>query len=75
MTEAWGERWEGNSRGRGHMYTYLWLIHVDVRQKPTPYCKAIIFQLNINKFILKKLLGPNEEGIAEYMGSNQFLFE
>ena len=24
---------------------YLWLIHVDVWQKPTQYCKAIIFQL------------------------------
>ena len=31
-------------------YVYLWLIHVDVWQKPTRYCKAIIFQLNINKF-------------------------
>ena len=24
---------------------YLWLIHVDVWQKPTQYCKVIIFQL------------------------------
>ena len=31
---------------------YLWLIHVDVWQKPTQYCKAIILQLKINK--LKK---------------------
>ena len=23
----------------------LWLIHVDVRQKPTQYCKAIILQV------------------------------
>ena len=27
----------------------LWLIHVDVWQKPTQYCKATIFQLNILK--------------------------
>jgi len=27
----------------------LWLIHVDVWQKPTQYCKAIIPQLKINK--------------------------
>ena len=27
----------------------LWLIHVDVWQKPTQYCKAIILQLKINK--------------------------
>ena len=26
------------------------LIHVDVWQKPTQYCKAIILQLKINKF-------------------------
>ena len=25
----------------------LWLIHVDVWQKPTQYCKAIILQLKI----------------------------
>ena len=31
-------------------YVYLWLIHVDIWQKPTQYCKAIIFQLKINKF-------------------------
>ena len=32
-------------------YVYLWLIHVDVWQKPTQYCKAIILQL---KIIFKK---------------------
>ena len=26
-------------------YVYLWLIHVDVWQKPTQFCKAIILQL------------------------------
>ena len=30
------------------MYTYG-LIHIDVWQKPTQYCKAIILQLKINK--------------------------
>ena len=29
-------------------YVYLWLIHVDVWQKPTEYCKEIILQLKIN---------------------------
>ena len=28
---------------------YLWLIHVDAWKKPTKHCKAIIFQLKINK--------------------------
>ena len=35
-------------------YVYLWLIHVDIWQKPTQYCKAIIFQLKINKYTKKK---------------------
>ena len=30
-------------------HVYIWLIHVNVQQKPTPYCKAIILQLKTNK--------------------------
>ena len=30
-------------------YIHLWLIHVDVWQKPTQYCKVIILQLKIQK--------------------------
>ena len=42
--------WEVRGRlKREGPYVYLWLIHVDVWQKPTQYCKAIIFQLKINK--------------------------
>ena len=37
-------------------YTYLWLIHVDVWQKPTQFCKAIILQLKINNIFFKKRL-------------------
>jgi len=33
---------------------YLWLIHVDIQQKSTQYCKSIIFQLKINKEKKKK---------------------
>ena len=36
-----------------YVLKYLWLIHVDVWQKPTQYYKAIIFQVEINN--LKKL--------------------
>ena len=40
---------------REGIHVYLWLIHVYVWQKLTRYCKAIIFQLKINKcFVLKK---------------------
>ena len=28
---------------------YLWLIHVDIWQKPTGFCKAITIQLKKNK--------------------------
>ena len=43
--------WEvGGRLTREGTYAYLWPIHADVWQKPTEYCKAIIFQLQINKF-------------------------
>ena len=43
---GWGV---GGSFKREGTYVYLWLIHVDVWQKPTQYCKASILQLKINK--------------------------
>ena len=36
-------------------YVYLQLIHVDVWQKPTQNCKAIILQLKINSNINKQI--------------------
>ena len=30
-------------------YVHLWLIHVDVWEKPTQYCKAVILLLKIDK--------------------------
>ena len=42
---GWGERWEGGSRWRGHMYTCGWFIHVEVWKKTTKFWKAIILQL------------------------------
>ena len=35
-------------------YVYLWLIHADVWQKPTQYCKAILLQLKRKKEKKKK---------------------
>ena len=40
----------GKECQEGVAHVYLWLIHVDVRQKPAQYYKAIIFQLKIEKF-------------------------
>ena len=46
------ERSDGVGGGRevqgGGTSVSLWLIHVDVWQKPTQHCKALILQLNIN---------------------------
>ena len=40
-------------------YIYLWLIHVDVWQNPTQFCKVIILQLKINKSIkTKSIISP-----------------
>ena len=39
----------GGSFKREGPYVYLWLIHVDVWQKPTQYCKAFIFQIKRGK--------------------------
>ena len=40
--------WEVGRRSKGEeTYVYLWLIHVDVWQKPTQYCKAIKKNLKI----------------------------
>ena len=30
---------------RERTYVYLWLIHVDVQQRPTQYCRALVLQL------------------------------
>ena len=46
---GWGGRWQGGSGWGNTMYPRL--IHVDVWQKPSQYCKVIILQL---KLIFKK---------------------
>ena len=41
-----GVRWKVGGRfKREGTYVYLWLIYVDMWQKPIQYCKAIICQL------------------------------
>ena len=43
------EGWDGEAGGRrvwdGGTHVHLWLIHVDVWQKPPQYCKVISLQL------------------------------
>ena len=57
---GWGGRWERVLRGGGYT-VYLWLIHIDVGQKITQYCKDIILPLKINKFVLKKTYRRKEK--------------
>ena len=45
-------------------YVYLWLIHVDIWQKPMQYCKAIILQLK------KKIAEGFPEGLAFELDDN-----
>ena len=60
---GWGGRWEGGSRWG--IYVYLWLIHADVWQKSTQYCKAVILQLKTNKLKKEVSLTLNfEEWVA-----------
>ena len=37
----------------GDIYIYPWMIHVDVRQKPSQYCKVMIFLLKIKLIFFK----------------------
>ena len=44
--EEWDEVGKlGGRFKRERAYVYLWLTHVDIWQKPTQYCKAIIIQI------------------------------
>ena len=44
----------GQQFRREGTYLYLWLIHVDIEQKPIQYCKATILQLKVNTLKKKK---------------------
>ena len=56
------EWWDGEGGGgrfkRERTYVYLWQSHVDVWQKPTQHCKAIILQLKRNKFLKERKGAP-----------------
>jgi len=49
---GWGGKREGT-------YVYLWLIHVDVWQKPTQYYKANISKLKINNSFFLNIALPD----------------
>jgi len=54
---------------RAGSYVCLWLIHVDVWQKPTQFCKAIILQLK-NKKKQKNKLSPSRAWKDRHQNNN-----
>ena len=65
--------WEvGGSFQREGTYVYLWLMHLDVWQKPTQYCKAVILQLKINKLRGEKIHLPHQR-VASVKAETLFL--
>ena len=46
---GWGGVGGGREAQEGRDMCVLWLIYVDVRQKPPQHCKAAILQLKIFK--------------------------
>ena len=51
--EGWGEEGSGKGIQDGGTHVHLWVIHVDVWQKPPQYCKEIILQLKWINSIFK----------------------
>ena len=67
------EGWEmaGRLRKEG-TYVYLWLIHVDVWQKPTQHCKAAIPQLKKYIYTAKS---PSELVVRKKTAQNPSLYD
>ena len=49
----WGGRWEGGSRGRGHVYTYGWFM-LRFNRKQQNSVKQLSFNYKINKFLKER---------------------
>ena len=61
---GWGGPWEGGSGWGPHVHQ--WLIHVNVWQKPLPYCKVISLQLKKKKKTgVGGKGGPERESLPE----------
>ena len=53
----------------------LWLIHVDVWQKPTQRCKVLVLQLKINLIKSGKIKRNNKEPLAVVTASQSSFHE
>ena len=57
---GWGGRWEGDSKGRGYMYTYVWfMLRFDRKQQNS------VKQLSFNKKIKKYIFGKENSRIFQ----------
>ena len=63
---------EGTFKGEG-TYVYLWLINVDIWQKPIQYCKAIILQIKKPKFKKKTARGKMGGGMNWDIGVDTYI--
>ena len=56
-------------------HLYLWLMHVDIWQRPTQYCKTTILQLKIKTFLKKcKVeiwMTTNKDGVLKVRSSEE----
>ena len=57
------ERKVGGRFRKEGTYVYLWLIHVDVWQKPTQFCKAIILRFK-NKLKILKIYNLDKQDVV-----------
>ena len=62
---GWGGRCEGFKRDRTHVSP--WLIHCNVWQRPTQFCKAIILQLKKKK--IRTLRNRQQSGGPQGLGA------
>ena len=59
---GWGGRWEGSSKGREYMYTYLWLmLRFDSKQQKSVKKLSLNKKKKINEFFKK----PNSSTVWE----------
>lgn len=57
----------GREVNKDGTYVYLCLIYVDVWQKQTHYCEAIIFQYKINKFEKEQKILKNRTKVRTHI--------
>ena len=55
--EGWDGEGDGREAQKEGIYVYLWLIHVEVWQKTTKFCKAVILPLKNNCFFKRRKPG------------------